>query len=183
LATGGFALSSRHGLGFQPITKNITNLFVDYQWKGAKVEIYLWSSRLTDWADALLVYSGRVQNYAVGSDRCEVRLLQREDWKQDVDPSEVARDRFPRAPDRSVGLPLGICYGRVGLPMRPPWPELANVQDLEAVNGGQLGASALTVDTGRGAGQQNQRVLVARHAIKSHADSTLGLRYYIKQDG
>src|SRR6185503_7634888 len=71
LATGGFALSSRHGLGFQPITKNITNLFVDYQWKGAKVEIYLWSSRLTDWADALLVYSGRVQNYAVGSDRCE----------------------------------------------------------------------------------------------------------------
>jgi len=183
LATAGVALSARHGLGFQPITKNITNLFVDYEWLGAKVEVYQWSTRLTDWADAFLSYTGRVQNFVVGSDRCEVRLLQREDWKQDVEPADVARDRFPRAPDRSVGLTLGIDYGRDGLPMRPPWPEFANIKDLEAVHGGQIGASALTVDTGRGAGQQNQRVLIARHAIKAHSDPTLGLRYYIKQDG
>ncbi len=181
--TAGFSLASRHGLGFQPITKNITNLFVDYRWIGAAVEIYLWSQRLTSFANVQLQFKGIVQNFTVKSDVCEVRCLQRQDWNKITSPVVVTRDIFPRAPDRSVGMPLPIVYGAIkGPTFRTPWASAygADQNALEDCHGGQIGSVGVVVDTGRGGVDQKMEVRFASHALRSHGVTADSTQYFIR---
>ena len=182
VGSASFKLASRASLCWQAQDKNVTNLFSDFRWIGAKVEIWMWPLRSTDIDDMYRRFIGQVQTYTVGPTECEVHLVQRDDWNRQLSPTIVSRDKFPRAPDRSVGLPLPIVYGKIGIQMRPPWPTDARVYEFEKFAGGQLGIPAICVDTGRG-GSDRQKFVVAAHQIKSHSDTSLGASYYLAQDG
>lgn len=180
--TAGFSIASRSVLGDQPTGENFTNLVTAYRWIGAKVEVFLWSQRLTSIGDRQLVFSGSVQSYQVSSATIDVRCIQRQDYDKIISPIFVTRDRFPRAPDRSVGLPVPIVYGAIKSPaLRAPWPSAYGTDQnkLEKALGGQLGVPAVMVDTGRGGSNQKMEFLIAAHPVKIHDSPTEGAQYYI----
>jgi hypothetical protein len=184
LCMAGFTLLTKRALGFQVNPKNIGDLFVDFRWIGATVEIYLWSRRLTLWADALRVFKGVVQNYDIGLMEADVRLLQRRDWNKIVSPNIVTKGKYPRAPERSLGLPLSICYGAVkGPPFRAPYADFysASQHSMEHVSGGQVGIPGVLVDTGRGGASQKGKVVVASHSVKTLNVGNSGTGFYLDQ--
>lgn len=192
LATGpdpckaGFSLATRSSLGSQVVeTANLSALFKDYRWIGAKVEIYMWSQRLTSFADAWLAFSGIVQSYKVSSATIDVRCIQRQDYDKIVSPVFVDRDKFPRSPERSVGLPLPIVYGAIkGPKFRSPWadPYGTHQNAIEDCHGGQLGIPGVVVDTGRGGVNQKMEVRFAGHALKSHGVTADSTQYFIQAE-
>lgn len=186
LVTAGFSLATRSALGFQPEAENLSDLFQQFRWLGAKVEIFLWSQRLTSISDLAQVFSGIVQSYNVGSSKIDVKLIQRRDWNRIVSVQNVTRDLFPRAPERSVGLPIPIVYGAIKpFPLRAPWPNPfgSDQNGMDKAHGGQLGVPAIMVDTGRGGNDQKMEFRVASHAIKSHGTVADSTSYFIKAMG
>lgn len=179
VATAAFRMASRAALGFQESGKNITNLFSDFRWQGARVEIMAWPLRSTNANDLTRMYVGQVQTYQVGPDECEVILVQRDDWNRQVSPIVISRDRFPRAPEKSLGAAVPVVYGKIGVPMRAPWGPLDGY-NMERVFGIQMGVPAVCVDSGRGGSGEKQKFLVASHAIKSHQDPSTDSLYSVR---
>lgn len=187
LCAAGFTLAARATLGFQADpAKNLTDLFVGFRWIGAKVEIYLWPFRLTSFGDAHLRFVGIVSDYQVGPDKIDVWCTQRMDWEKPVSSIEVARDLFPRAPDRSVGLPLPIVYGKIGTPplRQPPWAAEYDtaLHDIEHIGGVPVGIPVVCVDTGRG-GSSRARYMVAGHKVTSHNVPARATTYSLRDSG
>lgn len=194
LCSAGFSLASRHGLGFQVGTKNITNLFSDWRWIGAKVEIFTWSKRLVNRAPEL-EFTGVIQNYQVASDVVQVRCIQRTDWNRQVCPT-ARRSKYPRIPQENIGKPIPVVMGRVKGPgLRrgtggASWATYGDDQAygnnylaLTALFGGQLGIPGLVVDHGKGgSGAPKRKVLFASHEVTHLNQPSVGSSFWIQDD-
>lgn len=190
-ATMDFAISSRAEMGFQPNGDCVSDLFSDFRWQGAAVTVYLWDRRgFTPDTPGIVFQGGYVNDYTVTPDVCRVFVVQKDDWNKPVSPVLAMRDRFPRLPDRSVGLPLPIVIGAVKSPVLRNPPAAADygvaAHDMEHIGGGQIAIPMVVVDTGRGesaANNRRMRVLGASHLVKSHNDSSAVTTYYLRSSG
>ncbi len=114
-----------------------------------------------------------------------LQLRQRTDWNRPVTLRHVNVQDYPRAPDGTVGMGLGVLLGNLaGAGLRRPWPTRygSGYHALEHLRSARRVASAMLVDTGRGAGaavNAAARVLVAGHQCKSLIDGALGTMMYI----
>lgn len=162
LATADFSLLDRPRSG----GGTTLDLFAVNQFVGASVTIWLWERSLSDFAtDALQRFVGIIQTYSIRTGVVTLSCVQSRAFNQSITPLTITRDKYPQAPDASVGLPLPTYYGKVQAPsMRDPF---LNGQDVcqrarELVAGGRRAGKGILVDTGRGTGQ-NARVVVAGH--------------------
>ena len=174
--------------GFQT-SGTILNLLSAYRFVGSTVTIYLWERGLTSFADAAQVFKGTVLSCEAAVDGITLELRQRTDWNKPVTPRYVNKKDYPRTPEASAGLPLGLFYGNIpGLWLRRPWPSpfATGYHALEHLRGGRQVAKAVMVDSGRGGGaavNPDARVLIAGHACKSIIDVTKGTMMFMERDG
>jgi len=195
LCSTGFSLILRATLGFQTTStvvpvKNVSDLFAEFRWIGATVEIFIWPLRATVIGDLQQVFKGVVQNFRIGLDTVDVRCLQNSDWTRIVSPEYIRRSKYPRAPERNLGLALPIVYGEIkNPPIRTPWRFKAGyslsgysspVHHLEHIAQARIALPVLQVDSGRGGGATKSKYLATSHAVKQHNDLNEAATYFIK---
>ena len=154
---------------------SLGSLLASCQWSGATATMWLWHLDLTDWADAQQVFAGSVQAFEAEGPLLRLDLRQRDDWNGAITPVAVTRDRWPNAPEESIGAAVPIVYGTLpGIVARPPqWSEdypLGNA--YERVRGGKGTAAGVLVDPGRGT--LKAKVLFASHECAAFGEQATG---------
>lgn len=182
LCSGSITLSPEVVIPFQN--------FID----GAYVELWLWDSRLTDFASALPLLQGVVVNWSRDASGLSLQVRQRVNWNRDMTPVDVTAEKYPHAPDESLGQSIPIVYGRHrDVPMRRPWAEYPLItggvtalpsRSAALVRGGRRAAAAIMVDTGRGVSvpannSPAAKVLCASHKVRKVGDHTVGAGFYM----
>lgn len=153
------------------------DLFHDYTWDGATVTVYLYELGVGNFLYAEQVFKGLVERYECEDLGMRVWCVQRNDWVTDVPGDVVTRSKYPRAPEKSIGVPIPICYGDLrGMPARSPAAEHdAFNQGINSVVGMRRpGVRGVVVSLGQGGSGKKGRVLFAGHACKLFNDDTQG---------
>lgn len=167
LATFDFTLSGRPLRG-QGVDDSALDLLASYYWYGATVTAYWWETSLTAFSDALQIFKGVVIEQETESNQARIYCQQRNSWVVRVPAEEVTRAKYPRAPEKSLGLPIPICYGKLLTPdARPPAAaQGAYNQTLTGLLGlRRAGVRGVPVSLGKGDGVKG-KVLFAGHECK-----------------
>jgi hypothetical protein len=161
-------------LSYQAAGLDARDAFATFYWLGARVTLYQWEMALTDFADANQIFSGVMIDYQSEAAGIHIFCQQPTDWIVRVPSAEVTRQKYPRAPEKSIGLPAGaVCYGDGRtLPCRDT-PGISGTISYGTFNQSLVGVFGLrrafvrgvVVDLGKGAGSKG-RVLFANHACK-----------------
>lgn len=151
---------------------------------GSTVTIRLWEVGLTQWADALMVFRGVVQNYEATPDRVILNLRQRTDWNRAL-PVALDPSKNPRAPNEARGAPIPIDYGKVlGPPLRSPHTPAYSLTQrrLDMLRGPRGLSPAIVADSGRG-GTARPRIVATCHSVVNLFDPTAGTALWINLNG
>jgi hypothetical protein len=176
LATFDFHIAPKR-LGYQVDGDNAVDSFGDFYWYGATVTLYQWEMGLTDFADAHQIFKGVVIDYQTENIGVRVYCQQRNSWIVRLPDVEVTRAKFPRAPDKSIGLPVPICYGDLrDYPARLPATDYGLFrQGITSIAGmRRAGVRGVVVTAGKGDTGQKGRLLFASHACALFNDDATG---------
>jgi hypothetical protein len=163
---------------------SFTDLLHGHAVIGSVVTIYLWELGIASWLDVLRVFRGTIQDYEVKSDAVVLNVRQRTDWNRAVCPS-VDPSAYPRAPEKSRGVPQPVVYGKaIGPGLRlPHTPDYSVTQRrLEMLRGPRQLTRGLIVDHGRG-GTAKPKVLAASHKVFNLSDPTKGTGLWADVNG
>jgi|SRR5882672_7415167 len=172
---------ARRKLASQAVNDDLMDHIAAFRWIGATVTYYLWETSLSDFADAFQVFKGVIQNYDVEENAVLFSCLQRRNYNFSMTPIIVSKDRFPRAPETSLGSVLPTCYGALrDVPARPPASNYGDFQQgIVSVAGGRRAFKGVVTKVGRGNATEKGQVLFAGHACKTFHDQTKGCTPYI----
>lgn len=170
LATFDFTLGPRPLRG-QSVADSALKLLASHYWHGAVVTAYYWELGIASFdSDKLQIFKGKVIELETESDRAKVYCQQRDSWIKRLPAVEVTREKFPRAPEKSIGKPAGAtCYGDLrGIPaIAPANPYDSFNQGLNSTLGiRRPGVRGVVVSIGQGGSGKKGRVLFAHHACK-----------------
>ncbi len=175
LATFDFRVTARP-LGSQSASDSGLDLFASHYWYGATVTLYSWELGMADFSKAAQWFKGVVIEYETEDNRVHVYCQQRNGWITRVPADEVTRQKYPRAPEKSIGLAVPICYGSLLTPpaRSPASAQGAYNQTLTGLVGlRRAGVRGVAVSLGKGDGVKG-RVLFAGHACKTFNDDAAG---------
>lgn len=169
--SGGFRIPPAR-FGYQGLGTDALDSLVSYRWIGATVSFYLWSQGLAAIGDLLPVLKNAiVEDYELDARGMHVLCVQRRLTNQVIAPAFVQRHSYPKAPDKSFGLPLPIVIGDGrSPPLRGDWngDNHSTNQQRFAMRGALIPASpCVVVDQGQGGGLGKARVLAAGHTLMS----------------
>ncbi len=168
LATFDFRMSARPLAG-QAVSDFSLERLASHYWYGATVTAYYWELGLASFSDALQIFKGVVIEYETEDNQARVYCQQRNAWIRRLPAVEVTRQKFPRAPEKSIGLPAGaICYGDLrSPPARAPASAYGDFQQgiTSVVGPRRAGVRGTVVSLGKGGGSKG-KVLFASHACK-----------------
>lgn len=158
--------------GYQTGGADAFDTLVTHRWIGATVSFYLWTVGLSSISDlAPVLLNSVVEDFELDARGMHVLCVQRRLTNQSITPSFVQRHTYPKAPDKSFGLPLPIVIGDGrSPPLRGDWDGSNHnvAQQRFAMRGGIIPASpCVIVDQGQGGGLGKARVLVAGHPVQS----------------
>lgn len=151
--------------GKQPI--KLSAQLASAQYIGAEVVLWLWSSVLTSFDDALQRYVGTLQTYSTRMQSVSFTALQKRDWNRVVALRFVGKTEFPFASEDAYGAALPVLLGAVQPPPTRPslgLPEYGSVHyQRTKMAGASRGARAVVVDVGNADENAKLKVIVAGH--------------------
>jgi hypothetical protein len=151
-----------------------------YLLQNATVTLWLWEESLTNFADALQVFSGPVSRPAEMTPAgMKLYLLQDMSWNQQSPPVVVDKVSYPNSPDGSQGLAIPLVYGdHRAIAMRAPWAAAyTNKSKQEDSGAGQGVVPLVLVDAG--VGNAKIKLVAAGHACAELLDRTNGYSEFI----
>lgn len=177
-STAEFRIMPRR-LGGQAAGLTAIDLFSQYTWHGATVTIYQYPLGLNNLNLANIIFNaGVVIDYHTEDNGMRVYCQMRNAWNGRLPLVEVTKGAFPRAPAKSLGLPVPIALGDLrDAPARPPAnPYDVFQQGITSVAGmRRAGVRGVVTLAGQGgaAGQKGQ-VLFASHACAMFNNDATG---------
>lgn len=178
LSDTGFRLDNRSYAGLSAV--RLSDALSAHRFQGATVRTYFWETSLTDWADALQVFSGKIDAITdVLEELVQFTCIQDRSWNIALPTLTVDQINYPNAPDANNGLVIPIVTGdHSGIDMRSPWASAtANKSKQEDVGGGAGVVPLILVDPGTGSG--DVKLVVAGHECKDILDRTAKLSAFI----
>ena len=199
LCTGALALNADVAIKFPAgvggaISTTIRKSLTTHVWINATVTMWRHFDEFADFVDAQSFVGFAVIDWTL-DDALMIHLRQSTAWNKPLTPRTISRNEFPRALQSAVGAGLPILYGDMSIrKMRRPFPsvpidasivKLFNVMDANTNASGRHSRGML-VDIGRGGAasiNQNAKVLVAGHALKSVYDDQAATAVWLQTDG
>jgi hypothetical protein len=177
LATFDFHIAPKR-LASQAAAAQAPDLFFGYHWRGAAVTVYQWPLGLDQFlTNGHQIFSGVVIDYQTENIGVRVYCQQDNSWIRRVPDIEVTRAKFPRASEKSIGLPVPVCYGDLrDDPARPPATDFDTFRQAFTSIAGmtRAGVRGVTTRIGTGGAGQKGEVLFASHACKLFNDDANG---------
>lgn len=137
-----------------------------YDWQGARAEMWLWYSSLTNFTDdALPMIAGPITSVSADVQKMSISIKQDTDWNGSIPDIRITRADFPNAPEASIGNYLPIIIGsRIAEGMGEPFDTPYGLKDYQnKVGGGTLVNPGIVTDTGRDGG--DLRVYFASNVV------------------
>lgn len=178
LTDTGFRLANRSYAGLSAV--RLSDALSAYRFQGATVTTYFWEASLTDWADALQVFSGKVD--AIGDvfeEAVQFTCIQDRSWNIALPTLTVDQINYPNAPDANNGIAIPMVTGdHRATAMRSPWSSTyGNRDDMDEAGAGSGVVPLVLVDSGTGAGKV--KLVAACHEIMDLTDHASGYSTFI----
>lgn len=160
--TATFRLVNRRFAAVAPY--GLTRSLAAWRFKGATVSLYRWERRLTDFADACLVFSGQIDTIEAGIGFVQFVAVQSRAFNEIVASVAVDKTTRPNAPDTGASLRVPRVWGNHTTPALRGVAAGAGHELVWENSGGGRGVVPLVL-TDTGAGADVVRVEGASHAI------------------
>jgi hypothetical protein len=171
---------------YQSSSAKLASALKDYRFQGATVTAWLFELNVVDISKKSQIWKGEIADVGVGPKQIDLICVQRTDWNRIITPDFVTRGRFPRAPEKSLGLPLPLIMGNgTARPLRADWSQAMGTSrnHFDRAGGAIPTLQGVLVDVGRGASGEKAMVILAGHDMETVGEPTSGANLFMRGNG